>query len=334
MSWNANLLDATQITEGDFLKGNPIATWKVKPYDLETDISFFGDPVGAYDTNLGSYTSFRYSERDGSFTVFDFGHNYPSGSGAEGSEIVQVDLYLRYSANASAAGDRYRITYSTPYFYPNPPFTLVDWTSSATPPDTYIWTDIQDYDPFFPGWDWSDISNLEIAVETDRVGGDPNAFFREYEAWIIVTYKRPTNFLSRINQEAGWCFFNEMTSDSRPGRHLGVTGSGWLATIEFQVQEYGKCILNTTEQHPPTKLIERKEPPIPHTTENGYFSNRILGDVDGDRDVDTSDLLQLSKAYGSKPGDVNWISDCDFNRDNKVDESDLFDLCKNYGRSI
>ncbi len=43
-----------------------------------------------------------------------------------------------------------------------------------------------------------------------------------------------------------------------------------------------------------------------------------------------ANLFDLSKAYGSSPGDHNWNPSCDFNKDNKVDVSDLFDLSKNY----
>jgi len=57
----------------------------------------------------------------------------------------------------------------------------------------------------------------------------------------------------------------------------------------------------------------------------------IPGDVDGDGDVDASDLYDLSMAYGSELGDPTWNLDCDFNLDNKVDGSDLFELNRNFG---
>ncbi len=72
----------------------------------------------------------------------------------------------------------------------------------------------------------------------------------------------------------------------------------------------------------------------PDHIQHGYFSNKILGDVNGNGAVDASDLSDLNEAYGSKLGDSNWNQQCDFKRDNKVDASDLFDLSKNYGRSI
>jgi uncharacterized repeat protein (TIGR02543 family) len=60
----------------------------------------------------------------------------------------------------------------------------------------------------------------------------------------------------------------------------------------------------------------------------------IHGDVDGDGDVDAYDLSELSKAYGSTPGESNWNSSCDFDGNDRVDISDLFDLGRNYGYTL
>lgn len=60
---------------------------------------------------------------------------------------------------------------------------------------------------------------------------------------------------------------------------------------------------------------------------------KLLGDVNDDGKVDTSDLFDLGNAYGSDPSKPNWNPDCDFNSDNKVDDSDLSNLSKNYGTS-
>ena len=68
-----------------------------------------------------------------------------------------------------------------------------------------------------------------------------------------------------------------------------------------------------------------------YTVDNTFPA--ILGDANGDRTVNASDLSALSNAYGSKPGDTNWNPNCSFEGDNKVDAYDLFDLGKNYGKS-
>ena len=64
------------------------------------------------------------------------------------------------------------------------------------------------------------------------------------------------------------------------------------------------------------------------------WDERLRGDVDGDGDVDASDLFEFSEAYGSEFSKPNWNPNCDFNGDKKVDSSDLFDLSKNYGNTI
>lgn len=63
------------------------------------------------------------------------------------------------------------------------------------------------------------------------------------------------------------------------------------------------------------------------------FIVTILGDVNGDKKVDASDLHDFSNAYGSDPTKPNWNLYCDFNEDNKVEASDLFDVSKNYGKT-
>jgi len=66
---------------------------------------------------------------------------------------------------------------------------------------------------------------------------------------------------------------------------------------------------------------------------DGTVTLTIQGDTNADGRVDTIDLFDLSKAYGSDPTKSNWNPKCDFNKDNKVEASDLFDLSKNYGKT-
>ena len=62
-----------------------------------------------------------------------------------------------------------------------------------------------------------------------------------------------------------------------------------------------------------------------------YF--KVMGDVNDDGVVDPYDLLDLSKAYSSQPGDVNWNPNSDLNRDGKVAAADLIELTKSYGET-
>jgi len=80
--------------------------------------------------------------------------------------------------------------------------------------------------------------------------------------------------------------------------------------------------------------------PVPgetHIADNAYTAGIVIvtfpGDVNGDRKVDATDLVDLNKAYGSTFGSLAWDSNCDVNGDNKVDVLDLFILSKNYGKT-
>ena len=68
------------------------------------------------------------------------------------------------------------------------------------------------------------------------------------------------------------------------GNYLGLSGSGWLMTMEFEVVGTGEFALNITNDW--TKLIKFNPPPvppggeptepIPHAQENGFFTNTII----------------------------------------------------------
>ena len=60
----------------------------------------------------------------------------------------------------------------------------------------------------------------------------------------------------------------------------------------------------------------------------------LLGDIDGDGDVDSADLFTLAPVYGSKSGDARYNPRCDFDNDGDVDSADLFILAPNYGKKV
>ena len=82
-----------------------------------------------------------------------------------------------------------------------------------------------------------------------------------------------------VDNTAGWAVFSWYIQ----GAYLGLSGDGWLATVEFSVAE-GDSFLNIDDKL--TKLIEWIPPPtppgkevmelIPHTRENGFFINTVV----------------------------------------------------------
>jgi hypothetical protein len=72
----------------------------------------------------------------------------------------------------------------------------------------------------------------------------------------------------------------------------------------------------------------------PEKLGNGFFSNRLAGDIDGDRNVDCLDLYMLGRSYGSLSGQPKYKRICDLDLDGDVDSFDLSVLKPNYGKSI
>ena len=59
----------------------------------------------------------------------------------------------------------------------------------------------------------------------------------------------------------------------------------------------------------------------------------LLGDINKDGVVNTTDLLILAAAYGSTPGDIRWNVDADLNKDGVVNLLDLIVLSNDWGTS-
>jgi len=163
------------------------------------------------------------------------------------------------------------------------------------------------------GYDFHLGYNTTVLTATSITVGP---FFPDYFIWA-----------NEINDTAGYAWLGVMLPLGTPPP--GINGSGVLATIAFSVDHYGDSVLDLYQ----TQLGNSTGDPILHDAYYGYFSNKILGDVNSDRRVDASDLSAFSKAYGSVPTKPSWNPECDFNRDDKVDASDLFDLSKNYGKT-
>ena len=61
------------------------------------------------------------------------------------------------------------------------------------------------------------------------------------------------------------------------------------------------------------------------------ITDTIVGDLDGDGDVDLSDLATLLAAYGACDGDPLYNASADLDNSGCVDLTDLAELLGNYG---
>jgi len=69
-----------------------------------------------------------------------------------------------------------------------------------------------------------------------------------------------------------------------------------------------------------------------NTTLTGGFT--IIIDINHDGIVNVFDLRICAKAFGSKPGDINWNPTVDLNNDGLIDIFDLRKIAKHYGKRI
>jgi len=127
------------------------------------------------------------------------------------------------------------------------------------------------------------------------------------------------------------------------GNVTGITEEdiGRLVSIEFLIVGYGWTDLNISLSGTlPTTLLDSNGSNMTFTTVDGYFSNKIIGDVDGDGDVDWVDFSDFAWAYGSKgppqvlTPDPKYNRQADLDLDGDVDWVDFSDFAWNYGRSI
>ena len=190
-------------------------------------------------------------------------------------------------------------------------------------------------------WTSNRLDNFDIYYKTDSPPQhlhDMAIFSVTHDPNVTVAYQGLNISIEVVSQNQGAegefvqvkCFANSTLIGSQT-KHLSA---GQLMALDFT--------WNTLDMIPGTYTIianvtitgETDTDPADNTFIDGQVHVKILGDVNGDGVVDASDLFDLSKSYGSKPGNPNWNPNCDFNGDNKVDASDFLDLNRSYGKTV
>ncbi len=107
-----------------------------------------------------------------------------------------------------------------------------------------------------------------------------------------------------------------------------VFGNHTAAVVTFQVINVGKCPLLLDGLA--TNLTAHN---LISTSKNGYFSNAMSGDLNGDGRVDIFDALLFAKSFGARPDLQSWNEDADINGDGVVDIYDAIALCNCFGHT-
>jgi len=124
-------------------------------------------------------------------------------------------------------------------------------------------------------------------------------------------------------------------AESILGDVAGISGNGSLVSIEFLVVDYGSTDLNISVSGTlPTVLLDSAGGTITYNKTDGYFSNKILGDIDGDGDVDGFDFGTFALAFGSEKGEPRYNPEADLDHDGDIDGFDFGTFALNFGRHV
>jgi hypothetical protein len=117
----------------------------------------------------------------------------------------------------------------------------------------------------------------------------------------------------------------------------GISGNGTLVSVEFLVLEYGwsNVTISVTGTFP-TQLLDSTNNTATLIAVDGYFRNKLTGDINGDRYCDRYDFGEFAMAYGSVEGEDRYNREADFDMVDPycVDRYDFGILAQNYGRYL
>jgi hypothetical protein len=97
---------------------------------------------------------------------------------------------------------------------------------------------------------------------------------------------------------------------------LAIFGNHTLATITFRIKNTGRCGLHLANCLPLEYGGAAQQ--MLFATRDGYFSNMLNGDLNGDNIVDLSDEFQLAEYFGIYWNGYKWNGEADINSDQLV----------------
>lgn len=103
------------------------------------------------------------------------------------------------------------------------------------------------------------------------------------------------------------------------GKYPGITGSGTLFNVTFNVVKAGTSLLHLYD----SILLDSNIAEMAHDTADGTVQATIPGDVNGDGIVNVLDLTIVSLSYGLFKGEPGYNPEADLNEDGIVDMRDL-----------
>jgi len=146
----------------------------------------------------------------------------------------------------------------------------------------------------------------------------------------------------------GYLLSIEVTVDNRGSFEGNITITAQANTTTIQTKNITissrnhvvTFTWNTTDFAKGTYTISASATPIPgenntldNDLEDGTVIVSIPGDINGDKTVNSNDLILVIQAFGSTPASPNWNPNANINCDGKINILDLFILGKNYAKT-
>ncbi len=265
LTFDQLVLEATDVEEGPFLKEgtiSPLGTNFIEAIvNPEGYVRVMCNIIGVYPGVDGNGTLFNVT-----FTV------RPSG----GANAGLSDLILHYTdlSDSTSTGTPHSAkdgSFSTAHTCVRiEPSSITDSTLSLGKTFT---VDLMVSDVLFLyAWQVNISFNPSVLRIVDKIEGD-----------FLANQPEGTFGSDRIENERGWAFFGWTTM----GQHLGVSGSGTLATVQFEVRGIGESLIQIEAE--PFEVLDWFYPTLlyaqvsstprakfvsnPFTAENGYFNN-------------------------------------------------------------
>jgi hypothetical protein len=131
------------------------------------------------------------------------------------------------------------------------------------------------------------------------------------------------------------------TFDVKTYYDINVIDTKTVTGLDPNTEATVTFVWNTTTVPPcHNYTISAEATPVPYETNlannkltDGTVKIKLMGDINGDRIVNMTDLSTVLDAFGSMPDHPRWNPDADLRPDNKIDMSDVMLVLENFGRT-
>ena len=351
LSWNNTLLEALNVTEGNFLnkQGKSFFVSKISNIygQMLVDCTLMGDVPGVSGDGLLATANFIV--KDFGESLLDLYDTNLVNSLEQAITHTTTDGTVRVTKNPIA-----RFMYS-----PKKPFvneTVVFNATSSSPNGGTI----VKYEWKFGDGNATQLTNPIISHSYAAIG-DYNVTLNITDSeglsnttWALVTVSVPTHDIAIINVTSPKTVASEIVYIYVDVENQGAftetfnvtayANSTSIATFT-NIALYSRSILtvvfqwNATSTTKGNYIIGANVTSVPGESElknnvytNGMLKVTRLGDINGDNMVDILDIAMVARAYGSYPGHSRWNANADLDNNNIIDILDIAKVARNYGK--